>query len=132
MNPISTTKSILLLCLILLVILAVLLLSVWFITHSANRVTADYPRLKACIDNDDWAEADRIYTESIAMWNKVKRIWSTLIDQDNMRDIEIAFVDLQTAIDRQNTEEAQKELAQLEFYLKHIAESETLHIENIF
>lgn len=67
----------------------------------------------------------------MALWEKAKRVWSALIDQDNLRDIEIAFVDLETAIRQQNPAEAEKELTQLKFYLLHVAESEKIYIENV-
>ena len=125
-------RSIVIVCLVLILLMALLLAAVWYVMFSAQNVEASLPTLAQALKGEDWEGARLSYDQSKETWEKTKKVWYVLIDHEDMRDIEISFVDLDTAIRQQDAIESERELAELQFFLSHVPDTERVDVTNIF
>ena len=80
---------------------------------------------------EDWATAETTLQACDATWQQAAPIWRILIDHQDMQDLELAFIDLHTAIRQQDAQEVERELAALRFYLAHVPDSERVDWGNL-
>lgn len=125
-------KEISILMLALIFILTVCILAQWYITNSTRQIYTSLLPIDAALINEDWETARISYDEAKEKWETTEPKWKLLINHEELRDIEIAFVDMNVLIKQQNQDEAKKELDNLLFYLNHVPENETFNIGNLF
>lgn len=117
---------------ILVLSLAVLaLFSYSYINTSAAKIAANFPGVAAAIEREDWQEARLLFNASRERWEQVSKIWPMLINHDDMRDVEISFVDMEVLLKQENRERAAREVANLQYYLKHVPNNEQFSLQNI-
>ena len=102
-----------------------------YIVSSAAGVAADFPALAAAIEREDWRQARALFAGSQRRWLRVRKIWPLLINHDDMRDVEISFVDLGVLLEQENRERAAREMANLRYYLEHVPDNESFTWQNI-
>lgn len=124
-------KAIIIVALLAVLLLALCLLSVWYMVYSVDQLLDQLPRLLVLIQRGQWDEAEIAYQKLSATFEKIRLRWEALINHDDMRDIEVALVGLGSAIALQDHDEAVMELEEVEFFLNHIAETERIDLGNV-
>ncbi len=120
-----------LLPLVLAVIIAVAILSINFLDDTTREIDQIFPQLEEAIAAEDWPQAQLQYTAAKQVWDQANKVLPTFINHQDMRDVEIAFIDLGTAIHQQDKIEASRELAALHYYIHHVLENEHLNWQNL-
>jgi len=116
----------------LIIILALCIISQWYIKTSTKEICETLQPIEIAIANEDWESAKNSFEAGKTVWEKTLRIWKVLIDHEDMRDIEISFVDMGVAIKQKDQAQAQKEYDNLVFYVNHVIENEKLDLKNLF
>ena len=124
-------KEIVVLILVLTLLLAICIFSQLYIIKSSETIRLTLAPIGNAIANDDWQKAQNSYDKASQQWETTKGKWKLLINHDDMRDIEISFVDMGVLLEQKNRDQAQKEFATLLFYLNHVPENERVSISNI-
>ena len=120
---------------ILTIIAALLLVIVGgshlYVLRTAEEVAENFPALELAIRAEDWPEARRLFAETEQVWEEVRRIWPLMINEDEMRDVEISFVDMAVLLEQENGPRIMRELANLRYYLQSIPERATITWQNL-
>ncbi len=116
---------------IVIVILVFCASSYRYISLSSQNLSQQLPIINQAIKAEEWSTAASLFATCTADWQNISRIWLTLIDHQDMRDIEISFTDMQVLIDLQNKERALREMANLAYYIEQINNGEQLSLQNI-
>lgn len=119
---------------ILILILALAALAVFsysYIINTAREIAVNFPGIAASIEQEDWRQARSLFNESKERWREVSKIWPMLINHDDMRDVEISFVDMEVLLTQENRERAAREVANLQYYLQHVPNNEQFTVQNI-
>ena len=124
-------KGIVIVCLALLGMLAGAVGAYLYIQATDGELQAQVEEVERAAGSGEWGQARARLAAARAQWEQRARVWALLIDHDDMRDIEIGFVDLAAAVAAENGFESQKEAAQLAFYIRHVPESERPGAENV-
>jgi hypothetical protein len=124
-------KGIILVSFLLLFLLLMCMFFAWYIHLSAESLHTDLVDLRPLIDNDEWQLAELYFDAWSEDFEFIKTRWEILITHDDMRDIEIAMVDLKTALQAMEKYEAIKELNDLKFFLLHIPDTERVDLGNV-
>ncbi len=125
-------KDICIIILILIFIIAICVFAQWFILYHTDQMLASVEPMEDAINNGDWEKARSYFQEAKEEWEKSQKIWKAISDHEDMRDVEISLVDMEIILEQANDiTEAQKELQNLLFYLRHVKENEKLYLENI-
>ena len=117
--------------------LAVLLLAVCcfaalhYVSRSTEQLLAMTQPLLQAVENQDWPSAQTAYEDLENGWQNCAKIWQMIINHEDLRDIEVALVDLKVMLAEQSREQSIKELTELIFYLGHVLENESLRLQNI-
>lgn len=106
-------------------------LAVGYIQYSADQIVAHFDELSAAIDGEDWAQARQLFSHCQAEWEQISSRWKAIINHEDLRDIEISFVDMGIVLEQENLEEAQEEMATLRYYMLHVPDNEKLRLNNI-
>ena len=124
-------KGIILVGLLLVLLLGAALGGYFYLAHGCAALAAEVSGVNQALQRQDWGRAGDLLDRATARWEGVHGYWSVLVDHEIMRDIEIGFVDLAVAVEKQDLFEACKEAEQLVFYVEHVAESERPEVENL-
>lgn len=124
-------KEIIWLSVVFLVILALCVLSEVFIINETENICLALAPMETALAEEDWDSAGACLSAAKTQWDKAEKIWRIVLNHDDMRDIEIGFVDMEDIISRNDRENAPKELADLLFYLRHVPESEKVDMGNL-
>ena len=121
-------------CIIIILIILLASLAVFsatYITRSASEVAENFQAIATAIEREDWPQARVLFNESRQRWQQVSKIWPMLINHDDMRDVEISFVDMMVLLQQENRERAAREMANLRYYLDHVPDNESFTWQNI-
>lgn len=124
-------KFLILTSLLLILLFVGCLLAVEYIQISADRIAAHFDELESAIDAGDWAFALEIFSHCEAEWERVSTRWKTMINHEDMRDIEISFVDMRAVLEQQELNRAQQEMATLRYYMLHVPDNERVRLTNV-
>lgn len=124
-------KQILFVSLLFLLLLALVLFSVWYMVQSAEQLSNLLPAIERAVQAQDWTTAQQEYEKCKAEFEQIRKKWEVLINHDDMRDIEIALIDVGSAIAAEDRNEALKEIHELLFFLMHIPDTERVDVGNI-
>ena len=117
--------------LLILLLFALCLLGVQYIQNSAEGIAAHFDDLEAAIDREDWQQALAVFDYCEAEWEHVSQRWKAIINHDDMRDIEISFVDLRTVLEQEELTDAQQEMSTLRYYMLHVPDNERVRLTNV-
>lgn len=73
-------------------------------------------------------KANKIYET----WKVKSRIWATIIDHQEVEQIEKLLINVKSAIETKETEEAIQKIEESKFYISLVQDKEKLKIKNIF
>ena len=124
-------SRLLVVALLLVLLLLGCLSIVDYIERSAEGLAAQLTDLARAIDRQQWERARSIFEACRDQWTPVARRWKMFVNHADMRDIEIGFIEMQTALDRRDQAKAQLEAATLHYYMLHIPEEESIRLTNI-
>lgn len=123
----------LLICILLLLALlwAGCLFAVSYIQSTATAIADHFDSLEAAIDQEDWERAEKIFSHCEAEWEHVSLRWKAIINHDDLRDIEISFVEMEAVLEQQELIKAQQEMATLRYYMLHVPANERVRLNNV-
>lgn len=124
-------KTLLIITLALLILLLACVLAVNYIVNSARDIITRLDGLDEAVEAERWQEARSIYHEAEQEWQRVAARWKIIINHDDMRDIELGFVDLEIVLRQADSEEALRELSTLRYYLLHVPDNERVEWGNV-
>lgn len=124
-------KYIILTCFLLLLLLALNILGVWYITDSAARMDSYFPALETAIAKQDWPEAETRFSALEQQWQKHQPKWKALLNHEDTQSMELSFTDLRVLLKQEDQAHAEQKLAELRFYLQNLSDSERLTMENL-
>lgn len=124
-------KTLVVMALVLLVLLAGCVVSVRYIIGSAQDIIRLVDAVEDAVEAERWPEAGQAFRLALEAWQQVEKHWKVIINHEDMRDIQLGFVDVSVAIAQQDQREAIKELRSLRFYLDHVPDSERVEIGNV-
>ena len=102
-----------------------------YLESSAETVCRELEGLALALEGEDWQQAELALGQAEELWQQSRPRWAVLIDHKEMEDIDICFVDINSAIRRQDRDSALKEEAELEFFLRQAPDGERPGWDNI-
>lgn len=124
-------KSIVFVCLIFVLLLLFCMFCVWYISNSAEHLFQQLNEVREMIAAEEWTDAEQRFISWSDDFESVKQRWEILIIHEDMRDIEIAIVDLKSALQQHDAAESLKELNDLAFFLLHVPDTERVDWGNV-
>ena len=123
----------LLVCILVLLCLlfAGCLLAVSYIQTTANAIAAHFDTLETAIDQEDWEQALELFSHCEAEWERVSLRWKAISNHDDLRDIEISFVEMKAVLEQRELIKAQQEMATLRYYMLHVPANERVRLNNV-
>jgi hypothetical protein len=83
-------------------------------------------------DSGNWERSADEMRRMDSDWRKIKHTWSSLIDHQEIDNIDITLSRLQILIEIRDTSSLMPEAAALRRIISHIPEKESLSIDNLF
>lgn len=122
--------------LIIIVSLTILIVSGGFITlyalnSEAQRLDEDLSTLEETIKNQNWDTASEKLEDFHSRWDKVRSLWSMLIDHNEIDNIELLLSELVSYVDNKDKNESLSRMSSLKTLIKHIPKKESFNLENI-
>jgi len=103
-----------------------------YLEKSSDSLIKDVNALKVLIVANKNELTSKVKEPLMEEWEKTKKIWSMLIDHDELDSIEEIIKRIEILLSSTEEEtELLAELNRLEFYLEHIPHKESFAIENI-
>lgn len=103
-----------------------------YLDKSSENLLKDVSALKFLVIADKNELTDKVKEPLLQEWEKTQKIWSTLINHDELDSIEEIIKRIEVLLSDMDEEtELLAELNRLEFYLKHIPQKERFALENI-
>ncbi|MDO4733517.1 MAG: DUF4363 family protein [Bacillota bacterium] len=124
-------RPLLLSILLFLLLFVACLLAVDYIQQGAARLSGHFDALEASIRGEDWEQAFCVFAHCVEEWAGLSSRWKSMINHEDMRDIEIGFVELRSMLELQEAEQALEEMATLRYYMRHVPENEALRLSNV-
>ena len=101
------------------------------IASDCEAVSQPLRQMEQALLAEDWAAAESLFREAERQWQHPDQIWPLLIDHEDSHDIEISFVDLRSALDLRDADEARRELAALLYHIHHVWKHERISWQNV-
>lgn len=99
----------------------------------------DSLRLEQSIDQiekntqaENWIQAENTVNQVNKIWSEVKGTWASLIDHEEIDNIDVTLSRLQILIKAKDIPSALSEAAALKKFINHIPDKERLSIRNVF
>ncbi len=83
-------------------------------------------------NSESWEQAEEKMHRLNSDWDSIKRTWSSLIDHQEIDNIDVTMSRLQMLIEIRDTSSLMSEAAALRKFIDHIPEKENLSIDNVF
>ena len=116
-----------------LVIILAACIGVWcYLRDSAEQVCSTLSKVEESLWAEDWEAAESALSRVEAEWQELQPRWAVLIDHQEMEDVEVCLVDLKSSVRRRELQEALREAAELEYFLRHTPDAERPAWGNIF
>ena len=87
--------------------------------------------IQNCAREGKWDRAAAILDQVVKDWGKIKKTWSSLIDHQEIDNIDVTLSRLRPLLEARDTSSALSEASALSRYIKHIPEREKLSIDNL-
>lgn len=103
-----------------------------YLQISSNKLVKKIEDLQILMDNDEIDEGLIIREELKDEWGETKKKWATLIDHNELDNIEETLRRIEVLIGKEEEKaELLSELNKVKFYLEHIPEREGFALENL-
>ncbi|MBE5821530.1 MAG: DUF4363 family protein [Clostridiales bacterium] len=83
------------------------------------------------LKNENWNYVDTSFEEMVNIWEEKGKVWSVIIDHNEIDQLTIALYKSKTFANYREKEEALAELKQFEFMVDHIPKIHKLELKNI-
>ncbi len=103
-----------------------------FLYNGSQSMKQSIDSVETSIGSSNWNQADTQLTRMINSWSGVKGYWSSLIDHQEIDNIDETLARLQMFIKGKDNASALAEAAALKKFIVHIPEREKPSLENIF
>lgn len=116
-------------------ILLIIALSIapYIIIHNSSRNLANnLDSLEHAIYQSEWEQAKGQLATTHEVWNKTKKTWSSIIDHQEIDNIDIAISRLEQYVDTEGLSLAAGEVSSLKQLVEHIADKEKPTFSNVF
>ena len=97
----------------------------------AQRLDEDLSTLEETIKNQNWDTASEKLEDFHSRWDKVRSLWSMLIDHYEIDNIELLLSELVSYVDNKDKNESLSRMSSLKTLIKHIPKKESFNLENI-
>lgn len=124
-----------LLLVLLAIFTAVVALGFWtghLLEASSGELLRSIERVAGDVERNDWEDAHRKVIGLEKVWKKEAGWWPTLLDHQEMDNIEFAMAKVKEYVASRDTALSMGQLSELRLMIKHIPEKEALTIKNIF
>ncbi|NLM03770.1 MAG: DUF4363 family protein [Clostridiales bacterium] len=102
-----------------------------YINNSADQLTYEIEKLDESIDELNWDEA-KIHMEGIMdNWQKIKKIWLTILEHEEVNNIDLLLGRLKRYVEIEESNDATSEIAALKLLIQHTTEKGSFKLVNI-
>jgi hypothetical protein len=98
----------------------------------SSRIVESIEKAEEGIKSNDWGQAKNQIDQIIKQWEDAKGTWSSLVDHQEIDNIDVTISRLQTLVKSKDDTSALQEAAALKKFVGHIPNKEKLTLENIF
>lgn len=123
-----------LLVVILAIFAATVALGFWtnhMLAASTDKLMQNIEKISAELDKNRWDTAYRQTSRLEGAWEKEKKWWPTVMDHQEIDNIEFSLAKTKEYISTQNIALSRGQLSELRLMIKHIPEKESVNIKNI-
>jgi hypothetical protein len=123
-----------LLAVLLIIFAAVVSLGFWTnhsIKASSDDLLKNIEKISAEIDKNQWDRACKQTTSLERTWDKQKKWWPTVMDHQEIDNIDFAMARVREYIAAKDVALAKGQLSELRMIVEHIPEKEAISIKNI-
>lgn len=103
-----------------------------YLVTSTNQMLEQTSQLNRLIEAEDWPQATSQLNKIHHRWKKEQKIWSLLINHQEIDNVELTLARLQRYIQDRNKVESLVENSVLQHWIEHIPEKEAVSLSNIF
>lgn len=103
-----------------------------YLVTSTNQMLEQTSHLNRLIEEEQWLEATVQLNKIHHRWKKEQKIWSLLINHQEIDNVELTLARLQRYIQDRNKVESLVENSVLQHWIEHIPEKEAVSLANIF
>lgn len=132
MKQAVTIKTIAALVTITAAIVAVSVFSQQILYRDSGKIVQSIEKVEESIIKKDWNQAKNQIGQNMKIWEAVKGTWSALVDHQEIDNIDVTLMRLQTLINSKDTASALSEAAALKKFVNHIPDKEKLILDNVF
>ncbi len=119
---------------LLVVFVAAVTLGFWTnhkLVASTGDLLENIEMIEIGLENKQWGEARRQTDDLGKMWDEKASWWPTVLDHQEIDNIEFAMSRLKEYIGNQNAALSWGQLSELKLMIKHIPEKEAVTVKNI-
>ncbi|MDD2234780.1 MAG: DUF4363 family protein [Desulfitobacteriaceae bacterium] len=116
---------------ILFLIISCSVISNNYISSTSGNLVAQLENTQIAIENQKWNTAREQLEQTQTSWNKTKYWWAILLNHHEIDNIELSSQRLKQYLITEDKTKSLAEISALKMLYKHIADTETLTIENI-
>jgi hypothetical protein len=114
-----------------LIIISVSLYSQHMLSATSSQLNTKLSEIEKGISNSDWETASSASEALERNWSSVNALWASLIDHQEIDNIDETLSKLKMYIRAEDTASALAEVSALANYIDHIPQKEALLIKNI-
>ncbi len=120
---------------LLVVFAAVLIMGFYtnkILEKNTGEMLSSIDRISHSIDNKQWESALKKTTELESEWKQNAKWWPTLLDHQEMDNIEFSLAKFKEYVAHKHFVLAKGQLSELKLMIEHIPEKEAVSLKNIF
>lgn len=118
-----------------ILLISLIVAGVWSyqgIETTAKELLSHLNSIETSVKSERWREAEAAMLGLQGRWERVKGLWSTLLNHQEIDNIELSLSRLDSLIASKNTALIPPEVAALRLFIRHIPEKEAFTLRNIF
>lgn len=127
-----TVKTACAIIILLLLIFGISLFSQQKLRRDSILLSQSIEKIEKSIEAEDWHLAKNTLKQINNDWMSVKGIWAALIDHEEIDNIDVTLIRLETLVKTEDISASLSEAAALKKFINHIPIKEKLSFENIF
>ncbi len=128
----SPRKTFFCLVLLLALVIGISYFTGYFLKKSAQNLEKYIESMEEGIRSEKWDEVEKQLATFEKEWSRAEKIWALLVDHFEIDNMSTTLAKVANYIDSRDKALILGEMALLKQYLRHIPETETLKLKNIF
>jgi len=113
-------------------IIALSLFTQQLLYKDSARLSNSIESMKSNVKAGKWDQAVSDLNQINHDWENIKKYWSTLIDHQEIDNIDVALSKIMPLLEERDVSSALSETATLNKFIKHVPEREKLSLDNLF